>query len=296
MSFDPYPTRSGFITLIIAIISGAATIMLINTLLQQNEPTQIFKYAIWSLIALAVTGVTLYWALIAFKLDYHLNRNGLAIQWGLGQQRIPFNMIENVVPGKNVASSPKFKGVNVGGLRFGWGHLVEYGALKFRATAPLHRSLLIVTTNESYVISPHQSTAFLEAWQTRQSLGPTQQWTTQIQRRWPFTIPLLVDALMWWLLGLSALLCLALFGYIALQYVDLPQALPVHFDSFGRADRIANKLILFTLPAAGIIVWLINAILGSFVYRQEKVAAYLLWGSSIAMQLCLWVAVLTITA
>ena len=67
-------------------------------------------------------------------------------------------------------------------------------------------------------------------------------------------------------------------------------------QSKRRADRIADKLVLFTLPAAGAIVWLTNAILGSLIYRREKVAAYLLWGSSIAMQLCLWVAVLTITA
>ena len=93
MTFQPYPTRSGFILLTAAIFSLAATILLIDSLLQQNEPTQVFKYAVWLLIALSIFCLTLYWTLIAVKLNYHISRNGVAIQWGLEQQRIPFNAI-----------------------------------------------------------------------------------------------------------------------------------------------------------------------------------------------------------
>ena len=98
------------------------------------------------------------------------------------------------------------------------------------------------------------------------------------------------------MLGSAALLLLALLGYISLNYLDFPQALPIHFDSLGRADRIASRVFLFTLPAAGAIVWGINFILGSLIYRREKIGAYLLWGSTIAMQLGLWMALLTIIA
>jgi len=296
MSFRPYATYSGYIALGIALVSGAAAMWLIDSLLQQSDPTELFKLLVGLLVALGLTGVALYWTLIAFKLDYHLNRNGLAIQWGLSQQRIPINAIEEVVPGKDIAMPPTFRGINLGGLRFGWGDLAGYGPLKFQTTAPLTQSLLIVTANQSYVISPRQPDAFVKAWRTRQELGPTQQWTTQVRRQWPFSIPLLADPLTWWLLGLAVLLCLALFGYISLNYPDLPPSLPVGFNSLGRADRIADKATLFILPAAGVIVWLVNAFLGSLMYRREKVGAYLLWGSSIAMQLTLWVAVLTITA
>ena len=47
--------------------------------------------------------------------------------------------------------------------------------------------------------------------------------------------------------------------------------------------------------AAGAIVLGLNTLLGSLIYRREKVAAYLLWGSAIVMQIFLWLAVLTIT-
>jgi uncharacterized membrane protein len=116
-----------------------------------------------------------------------------------------------------------------------------------------------------------------------------------MRRNWPLNIPLLVDPLTWWLLGTAALICLSLFGYLSLRYPELSPSLPIHFDNFGRADRIVDKLTLFTLPVTGATVWVINAFLGSLIYRREKVAAYLLWGSTVFMQLCLWVAVLTIT-
>ena len=296
MSFRPYPTRSGFITLAVTVISGATTILLINQLLQQNDPLQIFKYLIWMLVALGITGVALYLSLVAFRLDYHLSRNGVTIQWGLGQQRIPIEAIEKIIFGQQINTLPNFSSVNLGGLRLGWGESSDYGPLKLRTTAPTDHSLLIVTPNVSYLISPHQPQAFIKAWQIRRELGPTQHWNAQTRRQWPFNLPQFTDPLTWWLLAIAAALCFVLFGYIALQYANLPQALPVHFNNLGRADRIANKVTLFVFPAAGTLVWLVNGVLGILFYRREKVAAYFLWGSSIAMQLCLWLATLTIAS
>lgn len=296
MSFRAYPTRSGFIALAIVIMAGGTSLTLANLLLQQNQPPAIFKYIMGLLVAVGITAIALHWALIAFKLGYYLNRNGLSIQWGLGQQQIPITAVKTIVRGATISPVPNFRGLNLGGLRFGWSKSAEYGSLKFRATAPLRQSLLIVTAGEAYVISPDRPDSFLKAWQTRQALGPTQQWRLQVQRQWPLNIPLLADPLTWCLLAGSALLCLALFGYIALRYPELPQALPVHFDSLGRADRIADKMSLFILSAAGATVWSMNAFLGGLIYRREKVAAYLLWAVAAVMQLCLWVAVLTITA
>jgi hypothetical protein len=295
MSFQPYPHRSGFIFLSGAILFTTVIILFVRSLLQQREPASIFILLIGILITLTLVMITLYWTLIAFKLNYHLNRNGLAIQWGLGQQLIPFKLIRAVVSGKDVAKTVRFKSFDIAGLRFGWGKLPEYGQLKFRATAPLAESLLIITDSHTYIISPDQPNVFVQAWQARQNLGPTQHWTESVRRHWPLNVPLLADRLSWALWGTAALCCLALLGYICLNYPELPHLLPVHFNNLGQADRIADKNILFTLPAVGGIVWLGNLILGSLFYGQEKVAAYLLWGSTIAIQLCLWIAALTIT-
>jgi hypothetical protein len=296
MTFRPYPTHSGFLFLGLALILTAVAFGLTNLLLQQREPPEIFMALIALLVVLAVIGLAVHWTVIVFRLDYHLNRNGLTIRWGLGQQLIPFNGIKTIISGKEIAAPNRLRVANIAGLRFGWGQLPEYGPLKFRATAPLTESLLVVTDRQTYVISPNQPNAFLKAWQTRQTLGPTQQWSEGMRRYWPFNIALLLDPLTWQLLGLAAALALALLGYICLNYSDFPRSLPIHFNDLGQADRIADKMTLFTFPAVAGLAWALNLILGALFYRQEKVAAYLLWGSAIVMQLCLWMAVLTITA
>jgi hypothetical protein len=294
MTFQPYPTRSGFVSLGVAIIFGTAAVFLLSLLLQPNDLSIYFRLFVGLLLTLAITIIALYWTTIAARLRYDLNRNGLAIQWGLSRHRIPFDNIQAVIPGQSLTTSPQFWGLNIIGLRLGWGRLDEYGLARFHATAPLAKSLLVVTSDRTYVISPRHPDRFLQAWQNRQSLGPTQQWSAGVQRSWPLNTPFLADPLAWVLLGSAGLLWLALLGYLAFIFSDLPASLPVHFNALGHADRIANKSTLFILPAVGAIVLIANALLGELIYRREKVAAYLLWGSTIVMQVCLWIAVLTI--
>ena len=98
MTFQPYPTRSGFFFLTVAIILAATAIYLASLLPRQNDWANIFQLIIGLLIILTGTGLALYWAMIAFRLHYHLNRNGVAVQWGLIRIRIPFNQIQNIIP------------------------------------------------------------------------------------------------------------------------------------------------------------------------------------------------------
>jgi hypothetical protein len=77
MSFTPYPTRAGLILLGIAAIGAIVTALLIQALLQAQAPADLFRRLLGFLSGLALTGVAFYGALIAFNLDYHLNRNGL---------------------------------------------------------------------------------------------------------------------------------------------------------------------------------------------------------------------------
>jgi len=294
MTFQPYPTRSGFIFLGAALIFGALTVYLFSLLPAQNDWAIVFRLCIGLLVALGVTLVTLYWALIAFNLRYHLNRNGLAIQWGLIQQRIPFERIEAIIPGHTLAAIPGYRGLSIAGLQSGWAELGGYGPVKVQTTAPLADSLLVVAPGQSYLISPLTPDRFVKAWQTRQKLGPTQDWSTGAQRSWPLNSPLVNDRLAWWLLGLATLAYLIHFGYLSLNFADLPPSLPIHFNTLGQADRIANKSALFTLSLAGALVLFLNSLLGGMAYSRDKVAAYLLWGSAIVMQVCLWIALLTI--
>jgi hypothetical protein len=295
MTFQPYPTRSGFIFLGIALIAGSGTIFLLWLVPQQPDWAGSFWLFIGFLVALAGTGLAFYWAMAALKLHYQLTRNGVAIQWGLAQQRIPFNSIQAIIAGRDIPGLTKFRGLKLAGLQVGRAELAEYGSIKIRATAALDQSLLVIASDQSYLISPRQPEAFLQAWQLRQPLGPTQNWSADVVRSWPLNEPVLTDSLTWGLLGVGAVVYLALIVYLSLIYTELPAVLPIHFDALGQADRIAEKSDLLTLPAASGIVLGLNALLGGLIYRWDKVAAYLLWGSATVMQLFLWIALLTIT-
>ncbi|NJN95229.1 MAG: hypothetical protein HC875_14550 [Anaerolineales bacterium] len=111
MNFQPYPTRSGFIALGLALLTGAAAFFLINLLPLQTNLADIFKLLVGVLVLVGVAGLALYWAFVAFKLHYHLNRNGLAIQWGMARLLIPFDSINKIVSGSTLETGPSFAGL-----------------------------------------------------------------------------------------------------------------------------------------------------------------------------------------
>jgi uncharacterized membrane protein len=94
------------------------------------------------------------------------------------------------------------------------------------------------------------------------------------------------------LLLTGLLLCLALFGFLAFRFPVLPESVPLHFDAAGQPDRIGPRQGLFLLPLIGLLAWGINAVWGGVIYRRQRLAAYLLWGGAIAVQviagLALW--------
>ncbi len=295
MNFQPAPGLGRGYLFVGTLVGAIFTLIALNLLFQQETPPQMFVALSGVLVALSVTMLLGYLALIAANIRYHLNRNGLTIYWGVSRQRIPFNDIEQIVPASEHVDGVTFQGINLAGLRLGRGVLAGGRSLKFRGIAGAEQSLLILTAQQAYLISPRAPAQMIEAWQARQAIGPTQQWHEGTRPLWPFDTPLLSDQLAWSLIGGGVLLLIAMLGYISLNYPELPATLPVHFNGLGRADRIAPKVFLFTLPAVGAIVWLTNFLLGSVVYRRERMGAYLLWGSNAAVQLSLWVAMFTIT-
>ena len=120
MSFRPYPTLSSYIFLGVALVAGAATLYLLDRLIQ-SELTTAFSLLLWFLLTLIVLGLAVYWSIVAFSLKYHINRNGLAIQRGLSQYLIPIETIDRVIPGHDLPQSSIFVGLNVAGLHIGRG-------------------------------------------------------------------------------------------------------------------------------------------------------------------------------
>lgn len=87
---------------------------------------------------------------------------------------------------------------------------------------------------------------------------------------------------------------LGLFAFLILLSSQLPPLVPLHFDVTGQPDRIEPKDSIFSLPQIGLILIVVNILIGTPLYRREPLAAYLLGSISIAVQLLLWVAAISI--
>jgi hypothetical protein len=294
--FKTVPSKSGYLILGVTLAAGVGAGIMGYITPRQQTPAALFTAFLITLLILTVAFVSLYLTILLFTLKYQLNRNGLIINYGIRRQQIPLSEIQFITPTQSVASQIDFKGINIFGLYLGRGTLAGHGPLVLRGSAPFRYCTLVVTPDRTYVISPEKITDIINAWRVRRKMGSTQAWSTTNGFIPQFDFPLLNDGLAWGLLATGLMLLIALLGAISLNYTELPAVLPVHFDNLGRADRIEPKVFLFTLPAVGTIVWMVNSLLGALIYRHERMGAYLLWSSTTAIQVSLWVALFTIIA
>lgn len=248
------------------------------------------------LISLAVIGLLAYWVGGLVRSGYTLDRNALVITWGASEQVIPTPQIERVVPGEEIQGRVRLRGIRWPGYWMGYGEVEGLGPTLFYATASPKEQIFIATSGLAYGISPEDRAGFLRTLHSRLQMGPTQavepasygpaflQWSFWRDR-----------------LGLGLVLgafvaTVALFGLLCAYFPTLPRLLPLHFDAAGLPDRLGPQGEIFFLPLIGSVVLLVNGGLGGFLYRWERLAAYLLWGGAVAVHVLLWAAVLGILA
>jgi len=96
--------------------------------------------------------------------------------------------------------------------------------------------------------------------------------------------PLWTDRPVRWLALAGLVLCLLLFGYMALVYNNLPASLALHWNSQAQVDVIGDPQELLRLPVFGLIVWAVNVIIGLWALRRERAATIFLLAGAIAAQ------------
>ena len=240
-------------------------------------------------------------AAIAYQLyglaqsGYDVDRNSLTIQWGAIRQIIPLESVQCIMLGTEVEGPLRgFRGWRWPGLMQGHCEVPEAGLTLFYTTASWPQPLIIVTPALSYAISPVDTVGFIESVKARYELGPTQAVAQITQRPAFYDWPLWRDRVAWSLIGAVVILCLLLFGLVCFRYPDLPATLSMHYDVFGRPDRIGPLSQAFLLPLIGVAALTTNVVLGGWAYRREQMAAYLLWGGAAIVQLLLWVSAINI--
>jgi len=246
------------------------------------------------LISLGLLGLIGYWLYGLAHSGYSLDRNVLIVHWGPTEQTIPAGQIERVFTGDEVEGRIRFHGGMWPGYCAGYGDVPGAGPTLFYATVPPRRQVYVVTPGLTYGISPADRDDFLEALHKRLQMGPTQIVEQSSKRPgfldWPFWHNWVGLAL----LAIGFLALLALIGSLCFQFPALPRLVPLHFDVAGSPDRLGPRGQIFVLPLIGLLALLLNGALGWLVYRRERMAAYLLWGGAVLVQVLVWTAAIGI--
>ncbi len=248
------------------------------------------------ILSLIILGSIPLLALIGYQLyglarsGYDVDRNAVTIQWGPIKQIVPVESIQRIMLGTEVEGRVEyFRGWRWPGLMQGQGFLSEAELTVFYASTSLPQQLILVTPSISYAISPADTAGFIESIKARYELGPTQAIEQTSEHPAFFDWPLWSDRIAHYLLITGATMCLLLFGLVSLRYPTLPAILPLHYNALGLPDRTGPATQVFLLPFIGLLALVTNTLLGGLFYRRERVAAYLLWGGTIVVQVLLWI-------
>jgi len=163
-----------------------------------------------------------------------------------------------------------------------------------RGSTIIEEKVRQVTPTITYGISPSDPEGFLADFELRRRLGPIRPLHQRYVQARFLNLPLWSDRIAHLLLALGSAANAALFAYICSIYPALPRFLPIHFDALGQVARIGARSEILKLPVYGLIVLLLNSVLGFWLFNREKLAAYMLFAAAILAQVLLWVATLNI--
>lgn len=246
-----------------------------------DKPVTLLSFLMGLLVALSLPILTALGYLLygLFNLRYLLNRNGLVIVWAMTRQIIPLSSITRVVRGEDIGQKVRMRGINWPGYHIGRGEIEGLGPVLFYSTRLLEGQLLLVTPTLTYGISPSDPEGFLADFEIRRRLGPIRSLQQGfIQARF-LTLPIWTDRMAHLLLAVGSIANAALFAYICSKYPALD------LDARGEA---------LNLSAIGLVVMVLNSLLGFWIFDRERLATYLLFAAAILIQVLLWVATINI--
>ncbi|PJF48965.1 MAG: DUF1648 domain-containing protein [Chloroflexi bacterium] len=283
---------SGVIATVV-VAFGAVACVIAALLIPLSGFTFLFALSAMALLALAIwLGYQTYQLT---HINYTLNRNAFIIHWGALREIVPMSDVKKVIPADEITDDLRLSRLPLPGWWFGTGSHPVLGKIRFYATEPPDRQIIVITSKCSYAIAPYDEEAFLDAFRMRLDMRPTQHVTYDRLLPGFATWRIWRDRTALVLLFLAIGLNLALFGMSATRFPAAPTQIALHFDARGSVDRLGEKSQLFVPPILGLFTLVISLIAGLVLYRKgETLAALMLWGGSAAMQLLFFVAALTL--
>jgi hypothetical protein len=277
----PPAKRLGLIVhgIVILLLASASVWGFVNLLNAPVGPMFVTSLLI-GLIAFAPIPFFGYRAYALLRSDYYIDRDSLAILWGLRVEDIPLTDIEWIRPASDLShplSLPRFR---LPGAVIGTRRHMDLGSVEFIASDS-RNLILIATSKRVFAISPRDMASLVRTFARATELGSL----TPAEAKSVY--PSFVIAQAWespaarflWMSGL--ILNLGLVVWVGLLIPSLTQ-IPIGFNSFGAPEEPTSSVRLILLPFVSALMFVIGVFAGLYFYRWEaqRPLAFVLWISS----------------
>ena len=276
---------------ILLILAGVSAWGFLNLTRAQVGPMFVTNLLI-GLIAFAPIPFFGYRAYALQRADYYIDRDSLAILWGLRIEDVPLTDIEWVRPASDLTSPLKLPRFRLPGAVLGTRRHPDLGLVEFIASSS-RNLILIATSKRVFAISPKNAAALVQTFARATELGsltPTESKSVYpsfvITQAWESPI-----ARFLWMSGL--LLNLGLVLWVGILIPSISQV-PLGFDPFGVPNETAASSRLILLPLVSALMFIVGVTAGLYFYRWEKQRplAFIVWVSSTLCALLFLMAVL----
>ncbi len=291
----PPPKRRGLIIhgVVILVLAGIAVAGFIT--LSRTEVGPTFLIALLAaLVSFIPIPFFIYRAYALMQADYHLDRDSLAIKWGLRVEDIPLTDIEFIRSADDLTMPLPLPSLPIPGGLLGMRRHPDLGVVEFLAS-DAKKLLLVATAKRVFVISPENPAGLTQTFARATELGSltpaesksvypsfvvTQAWSSNLARY----------------LWLTAFfLNLGLFVWASLIIPSTPRVALGLQLSGGTLETVPSSQLII-LPVISLLLSVVGWVAGLYFYRWEKerVLAFVVWGSSMLMSLFFLIAVLFI--
>jgi hypothetical protein len=251
-------------------------------------------YLLIGILAFAPIPFLGYRAYALFKADYYIDRDSLAILWGLRVEDIPLTDIEWVRPASDLTNPLSLPRLRLPGAVLGTRRHPDLGAVEFISSST-RNLILIATSKHVFAISPRDPASLVRTFARATELGsltPTEAKSVYpsfvITQAWESPIARIL-----WMAGL--LLNLLLVGWVGFLIPSLSQ-IPFGFDASGLPNETVPSVQLILLPLLSALMFITGLLAGLYLYRweRERPLAFIIWFSSTLCALLFLLAVLFI--
>jgi hypothetical protein len=291
----PPPKRRGLIihSVVILVLAAIASIGFVNLTRADVGPTFLVSLLV-ALVSFIPIPFLVYRAYSLWRADYHLDRDSLAINWGLRVEDIPLTDIEWIRFADDLTHPVSLPTLPLPGGLLGIRRHPDLGNVEFLAS-DAKKLLLVATAKRVFVISPENPAGLMQTFARATELGSvtpadaksvypsfvvTQAWQSGLARYlWLTTLFLNLGLFIW------ASLIIPSTARVALG----PQFSGSELESIP-----SSQLIIF--PVASLLLSVGGWIAGLYFYRwdKERVLAFIVWFSSMLTSLLFLLAVLFI--